>query len=344
MVPPSKFMRLSGDLISSHRGSPFCNNMNDNGGLKAFHWNGTTRRGEMSSLFLTILPKEIRLRIYTLILGNNTLHILPASARSVYTVCCCPNSDNDAHQLSKKETATVPPWDEVFFAKDDSDWIRQYERRHEQCLRLLKSISTKTYDVSLYRDAPRERWGSSDESHDTCTSEGCPDTDCDHYQALMHHLGQPTTKTFRRLHPESFVQDLPLLLVCKQIYLEAREVVFRENTFSITGRDLKSPDLAPIFSGDLVPFRPFQLEALQTLHLQTTFLDPERGPSLRLSEIAYLAQALPGLACLLLELSNWTLFNIPTCGVPLWQERKSWLATTMFRIGHPGAGGESRLG
>ncbi|KXS95323.1 hypothetical protein AC579_4061 [Pseudocercospora musae] len=261
----------------------------------------------MSSLFLTILPTEIRLQVYTSILGNSTIHILAASAPLVYTVCCCPNSDSDVHQLSKRDTVTGPAWDEVFFAKDDSDWIRHYERRHERCLRLLKSVSTKTYDVSLYRDVSKERWRSSNENQDvpewqqTCSPGGCPRTTCHHYQALMHRFGKPTAKAFKKLHPECFMQDLSLLLVCKQVYSEARKVVIAENTFSITGRHLKFSDLAPIFAGDLVPFRAFQFEALQNLHLQTTFLDSERGPSLRLSEVACLTQALPGLVGLLLH-------------------------------------------
>lgn len=195
--------------------------------------------------FFEKLPPELRIRIYEFALGCNTIHIdedhapssdasiwtdnfRPPQRRIVATICSCPyDVEESAYELSKSNNV---PQELLADANNmDDDLVQQSplyfggcHGRHKICFQIQDSFARGIYAddfATIYRhqcEAATPR----------CATEGT----CQHYQEVVATYGQPNASGLERLYPGARL-SLSLLLVCRQIYEEAKMVPFYANVF-----------------------------------------------------------------------------------------------------------------
>lgn len=197
---------------------------------------------EIQSSFLR-LPKEIRLIIYEHLFPRRVVHItgrvdhnatfrrLEGVNRAAYikvchTLCFNPTAEDEAYQLSQLLDVTVEKRQASHERADLQ--LRSYHHRHKQCLDLLSDFEDNSFLYSV------PGLLKCDES---CRAFRNRPQKCQHFAGLVKEYGMPSTGGLRKFHPETRL-DLSLLLVCRQVYLEASLLPYTTNTFTFSDLDV----------------------------------------------------------------------------------------------------------
>lgn len=141
---------------------------------------------------------------------------------------------------------------------------------------LLRSFRAQRYEVTLYKAnqgyAVEKEMPEPDLPvyQQRCRVHMCPGfpqhifghgNPCEHRKDLALRYGKASPKSFRRLHPSSFLETSNLLVVCRRIYDEARLVPFTSNNFVLHVNN--GHELGALFETDhKSPIKPWQLNAI----------------------------------------------------------------------------------
>lgn len=168
-----------------------------------------------------------------------------AYLRVCHTQCFCPSAEEEAYKLSQLPDVEIEGRQEIHERADVV--LRSYYSRHKRCLDLLSDYEDNDYIHSIpFPQCDRE-----------CSGFRRVGRKCKHFAKMVTDFGAPASGGLRQLHPGSNL-DLSFLLVCRQIYSEARLFPYSNTTFSFSDLDVVSK-----FAGHLSPAQVAAISSIQ---------------------------------------------------------------------------------
>lgn len=164
-----------------------------------------------------------------------------------HTLCFNPSAEDEAYELSQLPDVAV---EERQASHERADLqLRSYYHRHKRCLNLLSDFEDDSYIYSVPGLL---------KCNDDCRTFRGRAQKCQHYAKLVEEFGLPSTGGLRKFHPGTNL-DLSLLLVCRQVYLEASLLPYSSNTFTFGDLDVMSTFTSYLSPKQIAAIRSIQL-------------------------------------------------------------------------------------